>query len=234
MSRSDQLEELFEEWIQHHRQKNIANAEKRFSRDGILNEELFNKARMRVLFVLREVNGEDQNQKDLETNEDERRKKERHKRYKHVDLIQLLKDGPKYQMWYAIARWSAGILQRFPPFEEIDNYERMKNSLLSVAAINLKKTPGGKAACLDQVNAYAHMDSCLLKRQIQIIAPDIIVACGTFSHLIWLLDLSVHSDDPLSKVSVKGKWKVVPWCHPGRVNNKTTYEDLEKKVEQYI
>lgn len=234
MSRSDQLDELFEKWIQHHRQKNIANAEKRFSRDGILNEELSNKARMRVLFVLREVNGEDENQKDLETNEDERRKKERYKEYKHVDLIQLLKDGPKYQMWHAIARWSAGILRRFPPFEEVDDYATMKDSLLSVAAINLKKTPGGADADLEKVNAYARMDRRFIIDQIEIIDPDIIVACGTFSHLIWLLDLEVDSDDPLSKVSVKGKWKVVPWCHPGRVNNKTTYEDLEKKVGQYI
>jgi hypothetical protein len=229
MSKSNELTELFEKWIQHYQRMNIANAEERFSRDGMINEERYNQSSLKILFVLRDVNAEEPR-----ANYEKEKNVKRHKEYEGFDLREVLRDGPKYQMWHAIARWSAGLLHGFPSFERIDNYKTMRDSLLSVAAINLKKTPGAKTACLDQVNAYANMDSYLIKKEIEIIDPDIIVGCGTFSHLIWLLDLPVDSDDPVSKVCVTEKFKVVPWRHPGRVNNKETYKQLKKKVIQYI
>ncbi len=209
MSKNSELDELFTEWKEYHAKMNI-NPE-RFCPDGIINESKYLESHLKILFIMREVNSTE-----------------------GFDLREMLKEGPKYQMWYTIARWSAGIIRNFPSYEEIDNYESMKNSLLSVATMNLKKTYGGSMVNLESINAYAHMDSKFLRKQIEIIEPEIMVACGTFSLLIWLLDLPVDSDDPISKVCITEKFKVVPWRHPGRVNNKETYEELKEKVRQYI
>ncbi|MCK4628920.1 MAG: hypothetical protein KAT56_07940, partial [Sedimentisphaerales bacterium] len=59
--------------------------------------------------------------------------------------------------------------------------------------------------------------------------PEIIVACGTFDSVIWLLDLKVNPDKPHEcPVFKKSRniW-VIPWVHPCRVDNRETYGKLE-------
>lgn len=196
-------------WSKHYQKLGI-NPE-RICRDGILNEEEWKKADKKILFILKEAND-----------------------YEGGDLTHLFKDGPIRQMWHAIARWSAGILHNFPTFEEIDKWLVMKEAINKVPAINLKKTSGGATADMSLVNTYAYTDKALILEQIYEIQPDIAIACGTFDILIWLLGLKVNPDNPYDKPVLhneKNIW-IIPWRHPGRVNNKKTYSELNEMLSK--
>jgi len=194
------MTDIWDQWTEHYHRLNIDPA--RICRDGIIDEHLFEKARRRILFVMKET--------------DDFR----------GDLREFLKDGPKTQMWHATARWAAGLLGDFPPFDKIDNEQAMRKSLTSIATINLKKASGGAQADMQKVNAYAQQDQNLLRRQISLIKPDVIVACGTFDIMIWLLGLKVDCDDPKKKAVFHEDMVIIPWKHPGRVPNRKSYEQL--------
>lgn len=195
---------IWSKWESHY--KNLEIEPGRICRDGIVNEEEWGNSDIKVLFIMKEVND-----------------------WEGGDLKNLLKNGPKYQMWHTVARWAAGIQRGFPDFLEIDNWDSMKESTKKIASINLKKTSGGSSANMSIINAYAKMDKELLREQIFLIKPNIIIAGGTFENLIWLLDLDVDPDSPYKKPcldKLTSAW-VVPWVHPSRVNNKDTYDELK-------
>lgn len=198
-------ENLWEKWKAHYAK--IGVPPKTICRDGIIDFETYSNSKRKILFVLKDVND-----------------------WPEGDLRVMLQNGPVYQMWHTIARWSAGLLQGFPPYEQVDRFDVMKESLRSIAAINLKKCSGKAWSDSPVVNAFAFRDRDLLLEQIHLIAPEVIVAGGTFDPLIWLLELNVDPEHPLSKVVVdqKSGIKVVPWRHPGRVNNRQTYQQLKK------
>ncbi len=133
-------------------------------------------------------------------------------------------------MWHTISRWSAGIQKVFPPFDKIDNWDSKKEAIQKIAAINLKKTSGGANSDSSVINAYCKQDSQLLNRQIDLIKPDVIVTCGTFDSVLWLRGLRVNPDAPKDSIVIdkKSGALVVPWRHPGRVNNRKTYEELKQ------
>lgn len=196
---------LWKEWEKHY--KSIGLDPTRICKDGVIDIDEWNKCSSKVLFVMKEVNGGH-----------------------GWDLMEFLSDGPKHQMWHAISRWAAGIQNGFPNYDSINNRESMRKALLKISTINLKKTSGGASSNMSLINSYAKSDSPLLVKQIEQINPKVIVAGGTFDSLIWLLDLSVNPDSPYEDPiydSVREAW-VIPWRHPGRVNNRETYEELSK------
>jgi len=194
---------IWKEWEQHY--KNLKIDSSRICKDGIINSSEWRNCDAKVLFVLKEVNGGSGD-----------------------DLLKLLASGPKYQMWHTISRWSAGIQGDFPDYDSINIYEKMKKALARVATINLKKTSGGSSSNMTVINSYAKADRVLLLKQISEIRPKVIVAGGTFDSLIWLLDLKVDVDSPIEKPvydPLRNVW-VIPWRHPGRVNNRESYAEL--------
>jgi hypothetical protein len=118
------------------------------------------------------------------------------------------------------------LLLDFPAYDTVDRRDTIHDSLQQVASINLKKSTGGSSADLTVINAYAWQDRNLLREQIEQIDATTIVACGTFNELIWLLDLPVKPDSPREVVSVAGKYRVIPWIHPSRCDNRKSYEQL--------
>ena len=109
----------------------------------------------------------------------------------------------------------------------------MCEALPQVAAINIKKTSGGSWSDRSILNAYTAHDRELLVEQIERIDPELIIACGTFDQLIWLLDLDVNLDHPLKapvKYGDRPIW-VVPASHPAaRGKNESAYTELREKV----
>ena len=202
-----------DKWKTHYNELGIDPS--RICRDGIFNDGEWKNANEKILFIMKEVNN-----------------------WPDGDLKTLFEDGPKYQMWHTISRWAGGILNNFPKFEEIDKESAIKENIKKIASINLKKTSGGASSNMSIINAYAHMDKELLLEQIEEIKPKIIVACGTFDSVIWLLDLKINPDkfyderdDKFYKCPVLEKTReilVIPWIHPGRVNNRETYNELKK------
>ncbi|MFH1373402.1 MAG: hypothetical protein ABII79_06390 [bacterium] len=195
---------LNSEWEKHYKQLGLDAS--KICRDGKLNAEKYKAAGKKILFVLKETND-----------------------YKG-GLQNLLKNGPRFQMWHAVARWAHGILHDFPSFDENMLREELTESLHRVAAINLKKATGGASSDMSVINAYAFRDRELLLKQIGEIKPELIVACGTFDILVWLLELNVKPDRPMQE-PVKDKtgdvW-VIPFRHPARTDNRKTYCELKK------
>ena len=185
----------------------------RICADGIADSAKFARASHRILVVMREVND-----------------------YAGGDVRELLRSGPRYQVWHTVARWTAGILNGFPEYPAVDRLDAMRAALQSIASINLKKTSGGATADLATINAYAHNDRHLLCEQIAEIDPTIIVACGTFDQLVWLLELKVDPDAPRRSPTFtpNGRHLVLPWIHPGRASNRSSYEQLRELVRGHL
>ncbi|GBE39288.1 hypothetical protein BMS3Bbin08_01910 [bacterium BMS3Bbin08] len=203
------MEEIWDKWQRHY--KNSPEDINRICKDGILNTEEFKSAKPKILFIMKEVND-----------------------FAGKDLRVLLKDGPCFKMWHTVARWAAGIWKGFPEYKKVNNSDLMREALSKIATINLKKVSGESSALWSQINAYAHRDRELLREQIRQINPDIIIACGVFEILIWLLDLDVDPNEPYKSPIKDNKRNayVIPWKHPaGRFNNEKSYNALRNIVE---
>ena len=203
------MDDLWGRWAQHYPERGIDPG--RICRDGIAVPERFAAAPHRVLFVLREVND-----------------------WEGGDLRTLLAAGPRYQTWHTVGRWAAGLLHGFPNYEEVDRWDVMHDALRSIASINLKKASGGASADSAVVSAYAFQDRDLLREQIEAIAPQTIVACGTTEVLVWLLGLPVDAEKPHAPVRTHDELRVIPWVHPARCDNRKTYHRLAELATQQI
>ena len=146
-----QEKELFEEW---------KRKREKFIPDGIVDEQCYQNSHLKVLYILKEVNGGN-----------------------GWVLTKFLKEGGRASTWNNITRWQYGITNiekeiRWGDVETISN-EIRKSQLKNIAIMNLKKEPGGAKAISKQIWSYASEDNEFLKKQIQIYSPDIIVCCGT-------------------------------------------------------
>lgn len=144
--------------------------------------------------------------------------------------------GPKYQIWHTVARWTAGILSGFPPYSRINHWDTYRDSVFKMAAINLKKQSGLSSSDMSEINAFARADQSLLLEQIRGINPDIIIACGTYDQLIWLLGLQINPNklgDPVWSKEFSAH--VIPFRHPARVgSNEKAYNNLKKLVKPLL
>lgn len=205
------MDNIWNRWIEYYGKLGINP--KRICKDGIINPDKFYKAKPRILFIMKDINNRGE------------------KDHSHGvrDLPEWLQDGPRHQLWYTIARWSAGVFNGFPPYRQIDS-KMIRESFAKIAAINLKKACGGARVDSEVINAYTHQDRELLLEQIESINPDFIVACGVMEPLIWLLDLKVNpekpADEPIKDASRK-TW-IIPFRHPARASGEKVYNNLKK------
>lgn len=113
---TDREDRLFEAW---------PSRQESFVRDGIVDADEYARSRVKLLFVLKEVN-------DLGGG--------------GWDLREFLRDGGRGQTWNTVTRWVEGI-EQLPctvPWSELSTVDnnRRKRVLRKVAAVNLKKEPG--------------------------------------------------------------------------------------------
>jgi len=138
---------------------------------------------------------------------------------------------PPRDMWHALARWAYGILkglpEGFPPYGSIGPAERQW-ALQRIAVINLKKEGGGRNADDSVLHAVAHRDRDILRAQVTAVAPEIVIACGTFNQLVWLLDLE---SDPAGPHAVP---RVVSFRHPAQSHGPKDYRRLETLVSPLL
>jgi hypothetical protein len=155
-----EMNELFSEW-----KKEVLSTSNHFVEDGIISQEHWNNADKKILLVLKETN-------DYEGN--------------IVSLInKAINDNPKSKVWdrptfHNAGRWVYGLLNTEKDVAPYKNAQReRKSALLSCALINVKKTTGGSRA-KKSVEQHAKKYSHFIKRQIDIIQPDIIILGGTY------------------------------------------------------
>lgn len=167
---------LFSEWKERHKAQGYTS----FIQDGIVEPEVWFGESHRILFILKEAyNGDG---------------------IPNVDsnLIEELKlpDGSKGRIWSAVAEWVYGLEQttsnEIPVFDNWlgitehtnDAYRKRKCDLLRKCAIlNVKKSNGVNGSDESDLRVYIEEDADLIRKQIEIIQPTIIVFGSTF-HLI--------------------------------------------------
>src|SRR5205807_1523238 len=74
------------------------------------------------------------------------------------------------------------------------------SALLASAVVNLKKLPGGKSSAEAVIRRFAERDKDLLRRQLDILGPDVVVCGGTYrTARVVLPELREVTDRPWSK-----------------------------------
>jgi len=180
---NDQHEVLLVEWERRHFQKKY----KAFIRDGIIDPTLWAKAEPKVLFVLKESYG---GPKDL-------REEIRHP------------GCAKWPIWWKAAYWCYACHYVFsgkelPPFPADDHaFKEASDLFLSSAVINVKKSNGQNPSNDDDLARYVREDADLIRRQIDLIKPDIVISGNVWwAEELWpnarpLYDLVWRMDDRL-------------------------------------
>lgn len=123
-------------------------------------ERLYKASKPRLLFVLKEVN-----------------------KAKNFDLRTFLASGARAFTWDNVTRWTIGIrncgkCHQWADLETITPEQRAKH-LASVAAINMKKTPGGHTTDAKLFRKAVARDKEFISRQIALYKADLVVLCGS-------------------------------------------------------
>lgn len=130
--------------------------------DGIVDEKEYLDSKYKILYVMKEVNS-DQNDK--------------------WSLTEFLSNGARSQTRDNIARWTEGILnlEKNLAWEYLsrDNDIRRDIYLKKIASINLKKTAGKHTSIAREIDMTARNNKDIIKKQVDIYQPDIIICCGT-------------------------------------------------------
>lgn len=153
MSIQDQENELFSRWAD--RRPNLV-------KDGVINEAAYLSSAPKVMFLLKEVNDPNGGA---------------------WDLREFISAGARAATWDNITRWVIGIRRldqelSWESLAQIDQSNRV-SVLKSICAVNLKKTPGLHTADAQELARIATEDRELIKEQIALYEPDIIICCGT-------------------------------------------------------
>ncbi|WNG52102.1 hypothetical protein F0U60_54355 [Archangium minus] len=146
---------LFSEWKQH-----LAQGNRRFYPDGMAQGSSYWNAPLRVLFLLKEVNADENAEA--------------------WNLFDVVGDGGIGRTWTVISYWTRGILEGGPPWEAVRGatVESRREAISKIAVVNLNKCGGKETSVDSHLWAAAYRDRRFLIRQIRLYAPHIIIACG--------------------------------------------------------
>lgn len=158
MSLSDQEADLFRRWSEHRPQ---------LVTDGAVDGAAYEASSLRVVLVLKDVNSEGVGNWDL-----------RHE----------LRTNPMPATWCTVARWMWGIrrLQEDLAWDVVGytpDLQQRIDAVRSLCVVNLKKEPGAAVSDRGAVARYAREDADLLREQLALYAPDVVI-CGGVGELV--------------------------------------------------
>ncbi|MCR5271956.1 MAG: hypothetical protein K6E13_03120 [Lachnospiraceae bacterium] len=207
----EKQKELFDEW-------KIDNPD--IITYGIVNEDEYKKAPVRILYLLKEVNGG-----------------------KAWDLCNYISNGGRQQTWDNKARWTRGILSinlEIPwiELESITNQQRIE-LLNKICVVNVKKTSGRHTSNYSELQSAARDTREQLIRQFQISNPQVIICCGTSS--IYFEDI-FEVAEPNWEMTSRGIYFVrengrivISYSHPeARVKDSLLYYGLIDAVKEIM
>lgn len=182
---SYEIEMLMNELSEEHRKRGLIN----FISDGAVNSDLYERSHPKVAFFLKEAYSK--------------------KEVGDWNLCEWLNNGNMTRMWSAVAEWTYGIknttLTNIPPKPQLSSEEKT-DLLRTVAVVNVKKSNGKISSEYLDLLGYAKEDSAFLKKELDILSPDIIV-CGNNSSLLRLLyGANVSSGKVLSDGLIDGEF----------------------------
>ena len=171
-----------------------------FIEDGIIDIDKYVSSKNKVLILLKEAYGEDN-------------------AWSLADIIKNIWKGPKYKIFWTISYWLYLInkttktnIPLFPSSEKELN--ECREYLLSSAIVNIKKSSGQSTSNQDDLMEYINEDRELLRRQIEIVNPSIII-CGytkDFFDLIW--NKNIHAMDNTELIYTTEGITVIDFWHP--------------------
>ncbi|MFR1323829.1 MAG: hypothetical protein ACLSBL_01855 [Ezakiella massiliensis] len=189
-------------------------------KDGLADESQYLSAEYKIIYIMKEVNGG-----------------------KGWDLRDFIKDGGRSQTWDNIARWTEGILNldKDYPWDYLkeDNEARRMKYLKKIGAVNLKKLSGTYESIPNEISAAACENKQIIKEQIDLYDPDIIICCGT------AVDYVNNCIDPAYKnwqmtrrgipyIRLANKI-IIDHCHPGaRFRDSIKYYALVDAVHEIL
>lgn len=189
----------------------VIHKEKGFIEDGIIDTTRWQKANRKVILLLKEAYDG------------------------YGNLCQLIRDewkGPKYKIWWTASYWLYALQKitanYIPPFpKEQKEFDECREYLLSSAIINIKKSGGKAPSEYEDILKYAIEDSKLLKDQITLINPDIILCGSTFNYLkkFWTDEMKQIGDTEF--IFKTGNCILINYWHPANhYPNKLCYYAL--------
>lgn len=171
MSINSKLDNLYTKWSDQY---------STFIKGGVINEEDYSSAPIKVLFILKEVNSNDNN-------------------WSLVDLVnRQVQERKFYDIWDTIGLWSCAIFNGFKSYNEIRkiaNYfanSGLCESLTQIATTNIKKTCGGGQSNSNEIWDYGRRDRDFLLEEIEIINPDVVICGGTFTMIKEIYGLNIQ------------------------------------------
>lgn len=186
---------LFDEW-----HKNREG----FVSDGLVDETSYLESGLKLMFVLKEVNDPGGG---------------------NWDLREFLREGGRPQTWDNITRWVAGIRSlpsevKWNGLSEITEVQR-RDTLKSICAINLKKSPGGHTTDNQSLWGVSNEDRDFIRRQFAIYDSDVVICCGSVTTDL-LYSLVDFGSNPSWMMTTRGIWYheympkkyVVAYAHP--------------------
>lgn len=161
--------------------------------DGVVDEDQYKSTEKRILFVLKEVNDPGGG---------------------GWDLRKLIHDGERWQTWNNITRWVEGIRAlpgdlEWSSLEAIDQ-PRRQETLASIAAMNLKKSPGGHTAVSAELGEAAEVDRDRLRQQFDLYQPNLVICCGSETSDLFHSTMDFENVD--WKRTSRGIWYHAPVC----------------------
>jgi hypothetical protein len=187
MTKTSLLTKHFAKW-----QTLSAIPETHFHKDGIINEDLWDKAGVKLCFLMKEPNNP---------------QKEGWKGA--FDFREWWMEEVKFKFSRTLSQWAAGVQLGFPALEQL-HYTQTHAALRASALVNVKKTGGGGSSVLSELLPHAIRDKDLVLEQLRIIDPQVII--------LGLSDPPVLRDALFPKVVWKKSGYQIPLGHwEGRV-----------------
>jgi hypothetical protein len=211
---NDEHQMLLEEWksLPHHLNKG-------FIYDGIIDQDRWAQSPRKILFINKEAYDDDGSD--------------------GLDLRELIRckcDGrPSNGAYKVIANWAYALHHAspdpsvpFPEWSQIDP-EGARESLLSCSVMNIKKSGGKTSSDHQDLQAYVEKDGDLIKRQVELINPDIIV-CGHVWYLIkhlWPNPVNIYDE----VLEVDGRVIIDFWHPSNRYPDEMNYYALAALIQ---
>ena len=197
-TRTERLNKLFDEW----KQKRRKEAEC-MCLDGIVCEDNYESANPKLLFIAKEPNNP---------------------KGPAFDFREEWRREVKYAFAIRLCEWAYGVWNCFPPLSEFDALaEADKLEVMSyISFMNLKKVGGPGKADQEEIRSTTDRDKDLLRRQIEIIDPDVIIGgVGRGDSRLWsLLFHGIAFQDCGFDICVArvGHRRVIDFYHPSYHN----------------
>ena len=175
------LEKLFDKWAEKHAKK-ISAAEPygvaheppygKFVRDGIVNPDKWAIQEPKICFIMPEAGGYADVEKYPEG---------------HDLALEWNKKGVFTKLMFKFAVWVQAVYDSF--FDPVSYVKKsiqdQQNDLIrAIAIVNIKKSDGQKIPDHKTVKNFAREDATELRKEIELINPDVILCCDTFKLLV--------------------------------------------------